>query len=83
MTKAEAKVIKELVKGSFHHNYYGSKTESMSCRVYTYINDDYDAEFERDRISKFMELIKDTGLSTEVIHRTYQGFIHDTCVIVK
>ncbi len=82
MTATEAKAFKKLL-GTAYKTYYSSKTESMSVKVYSYINNEYDAEREKSRVDKFMNLIKNTAFSTEIIHRTYQGFIHDTCIIVS
>lgn len=83
MTKAEAKQFKENYFGKAYTTYYSSKTESMSVRVYSYINNAYNPETEKAEITNFMNLVKDAPFKYEVIHRTYQGFIHDTCIICK
>lgn len=82
MTKGEVKNIKALLNGKYT-SYYSSKTESLSVRVYSYINNSFNPDEEKKEIDNFMELIKNSTFSTEVLHRTYQGFIHDTCIIVK
>lgn len=84
MTKAEAKDIKNKFNTNKRYTtYFSSKTGELSVRVWSYINNNNDEKRENEEISKFMEMVKDTPYKLEIKNRTYQGFIHDTCVIIK
>lgn len=82
MTRSEVTEFKKALIGRYT-SYYSKANESLSVRVYSYINNSYDPETEDKAVKEFKELIKDKSYKTEIKHRTYQGFIHDTCVIVK
>lgn len=84
MTKAEAKDIKNKFNiNKMYTTYFSSKTGELSVRVWSYVNNNNDEKRENEEIYKFMEMVKDTPYKFEIKHRTYQGFIHDTCVIIK
>ena len=82
MTKADVKDLKSRLTGKYT-TYFSSKTGELSVRVWSYINNSNDVKKESEAINNFMEMVKDTPYNYEIKHRTYQGFIHDTCVIVK
>lgn len=81
MTKEQATELKkDIKKVGKYPVYFSSKSGELSVRVYTYINDNYYPQEEEKCITDLMD-----NLSTEarwfIKHRTYQGFIHDTCII--
>ena len=83
MTKEQAAEIKRQLKSlGKYSTYFTSKTGELSVRVYTYINDDYDPAKQTECIEKVLNDIK-TDAEWIVKQRTYQGFIHDTCIIYK
>lgn len=83
MKKIEAKAIKKAI-GADHSTYYSSKNESLSVIVYSFINHDYDAEKEKERIISLLNLVSDIARPKyEIKRRTYQGFIHNTNVIFR
>ena len=82
MTKEQAVELKRLINQDKRYpTYYSSKAQTMSARVYTYTNNAYDAEAERNAIDEL--LAKVPGAPYEIKRRTYQGFIHDTDIIFK
>lgn len=84
MTKAQAAEIKKIINQDRRYTtYYSSKNETLSIRVYRYINNDYDAEMEKTAIQKVLEKVQDQGYKFEIKHRTYQGFIHETDIILS
>ncbi len=84
MTKAEVKALKGIInKNGRYTTYYSSKTESLSIRVHEYTDDNNDVELEKHRINELLEMIKDTPFKKELVHRKYQGYWHDICVVVK
>jgi hypothetical protein len=83
MTKAEAKAYREKYSTERNQMYFSSKTGTMSIRVYTYINNEYDEKDENERISKWLERVKEEPFKHSIKRRTYQGFIHDTCIIAE
>ena len=82
MTKQEANVFKKNHCKAYT-TYFSAKAGTMSVRVYSYINNAYNEEEERKALSAFYNETKAEPFSYEIKRRTYQGFIHDTCVIVK
>lgn len=81
MTKADATELKKQIKKVGNYSvYFASKTGELSVRVYSYINDKYDPEAEAMCIDELRNGII-TDAEWIIKHRTYQGFIHDTCII--
>ena len=82
MTKAESKKVKSLIntEGDKYTATHSDKTGLLSIRVYTYINNNYDPEREAEAIEKLVGKLG--GMEYQVKRRTYQGFIHDTDIII-
>ena len=81
MTKAQATELKgQIKKVGIYPMYFSSKTGELSVRVYSYINDRYDPNAEAICIDELRSRIV-TDAEWIIKHRTYQGFIHDTCII--
>ena len=82
MTKAQSAEIKAII-GKGYKTYYSSQKEQLSVRVYSYINNNLNAEAMERSIKNLLNKVEGMHLQYEIIQRTYQGFIHDTCVIFK
>ena len=82
MTKAQAIELKKTInKGRKYTTYFSNKNGTMSVRVYTYINNFYEADKEAQAINELLSIVP--GKAYEIKRRTYQGFIHDTDIIFK
>ena len=84
MIKSQAIELKKAINKEHRYpTYYSSKAQTLSVRVYEYINDKYDTELEKQCIVNLLNKI--TKLEQrpryEIKRRTYQGFIHDTDII--
>lgn len=81
MTKAQAMEIKKVI-GATYKTYFQSKSGTMSVRVYSYINSSYNHDEETAKIEKLTKMIEQFSVPFAVKKRTYQGFIHDTDIII-
>lgn len=84
MTKQEANEIKKGLKGDYTV-YFQSKTGKLRVRAYTYCNNNYDKDIEQKNIIKLLNRVSADGHRPiyEIEHKTYQGFIHDTCIVFQ
>lgn len=82
MTKADVSTIKKII-GNEYTTYFVSKTRKLRIRVYSYINNDRNEEERTNAIFGLIDKIKNTPFTVSIEERTYQGFIHDTIVIVE
>lgn len=83
MTKEQAEKIKKVINKDRHYTTnFQKKTGELRVRVYTYTDiKDYDPEIEEERIKSVVD--KFDTLLYRIDHRTYQGFIHDTSVVIS
>lgn len=82
MTKEQAEKIKKVINKDRHYTTnFQKKTGELRVRVYTYTDaKDYDPEVEKERIKLVVD--KFDTLLYRIDRRTYQGFIHDTSVVI-
>ena len=81
MTKQESMTLKKMINQEKYTTYFSAKRGTMSVRVYSYINNNYDKEAEKTAIEKVLNLTSEMFTQYEIKRRTYQGFIHDTDLI--
>lgn len=94
MKKAEISKIKKAINQDKHYTtYYSSKTEELRITVYTYDDDNgigynsgrYNKAKENASILDVLNKLTANGMRPKyrIDHKTYQGFIHCTYVILK
>ena len=82
MTKAQAAELKKVINQDGRYvTYFSSKAQTLSVRVYSYLNDNYDADTEKQKIVRLLNKASGMRPKYEIKRRTYQGFIHDTDII--
>lgn len=84
MTKQEANEIKKVLNSKYTI-YFQSKSGKLRVRVYTYLNNDYEKEYEQKSIIEILNKLSANGYRPkyEIDRKTYQGFIHHTDVVFQ
>ena len=85
MKKAEISKIKKAINQDRRYiTYYASNTEELRITVYRY-TDKYDEAKEKTSILDILNKLTANGMRPKyrIDHKTYQGFIHCTYVILK
>ena len=88
MKKTEANQIKKVINLKRKYStYFVSKTEELRILVYTYGESyiKYDEATEKESILNVLNQLSNNGLRTKyrIDHKTYQGFIHCTYVVLR
>ena len=94
MKKAEINKIKKAINQDKHYTtYYSSKTEELRITAYTYDDANgigynsgkYNAAKEKASILDILNKLTANGLRPKyrIDHKTYQGFIHCTYVVLQ
>lgn len=87
MKKAEINKIKKVINQDKHYTtYYKSEAEELRIMVYSYgdCGSKYDETKEKESIIYLLNKLSSNGLRPKyrIDHKTYQGFLHNTYLVL-